>query len=317
MTTLVTGVVGFIGSHLGALLLEGDEKVVVLDNFNDYYDPALKRANAERLSQHANATIIEGDICDEALVNELFQKHGITRVAHLAAMAGVRESVEQTPLYMQVNAIGTMNLLEAARRTDLEVFVFGSTGSVYGRSQQIPFREDDNADRPLASYPASKRSAELLAYSYHNLFKMNITVLRFFNVYGPAGRPDMMPLRILHAIHDGTSLPIFNDGDIHRDWTYISDTVDGVASALTRPMGYEIINLGLGQPVSLNAFIDVIESLTGKKLNRTPTPTPSSDPPITYCDNTKARELLGYAPHIPVEEGLRNTWEWFRKTFDV
>lgn len=314
MSTLVTGGAGFIGSHVASRLQEQGDQVVVLDNFNDYYDPHLKRLNAERLTRQG-CTVIEGDIRDEMLVRNLFEEHRFNRVAHLAAMAGVRASMDQVPLYMAVNVTGTMNLLEAARSVKTDLFVFASTSSVYGETQRLPFVEEDNADRPLAAYPASKRSAEILGHSYFHLFKMNFTALRFFNVYGPAGRPDMMPLRLMHAVTKGESIQVFNDGDIHRDWTFIEDTVSGVLAALERPLGYEIINLGLGQPVSLNEFIETIETLAGKPLQRTVVPRPASDPPITFCNNEKAQRLLDFAPSIPVKEGLARTWAWFCETF--
>lgn len=312
MAILVTGGAGFIGSHLCRALLDRGETVVAIDNFNNYYDPAIKRANAARLADHPAFTIIEGDIRDTLTVNALFETHDIRRVAHLAAMAGVRESVKQTALYMEVNLTASMNLMEAASRGDVDVFVQASTSSVYGETQRLPFREDDAADRPLAAYPASKRAAEILAHTYHHLHGMNMTVLRFFNVYGPAGRPDMMPMRVMNAVLDGTVIPIFNGGDIHRDWTYIDDTVRGVMAALDRPLGYEVINLGVGAPISLREFIDVIEELSGRQLNTRDVPTPPSDPPITFCDNTRARDLLDFAPQTKVHDGLSKTWDWFR-----
>ncbi len=312
MTTLITGGAGFIGSHVAEALLKRGERVVVLDNFNDYYDPAIKRSNAERLSHYDSCIIVEGDIRDAALVDRLFSEHGVTHVAHLAAMAGVRESVNQTRLYLDVNVTGTMNLLEAAKAARIEQFVLASTSSVYGRTNQLPFVETDSADRPLAAYPASKRAAELLAHTYHNLVGMQVTCLRFFNVYGPAGRPDMMPWRLLEATQNGEEIKLFNGGDIRRDWTYIADTVQGVIAALDKPLGYEVINLGCGAPISLIDFVELIEAYTGKSINTVSVPTPPSDPPITYCDNSKARELLGFAPSVSVREGLRRTWEWYR-----
>lgn len=317
MTTLITGGAGFIGSHLARQLLAQGERVLVLDNFNDYYDPALKRANAAQIAENPNAVIIEGDIRNAELMLELFQKHGVKRVAHLAAMAGVRASPEQAPLYMAVNVIGSMNLMEAARKTGVEMFVLASTSSVYGATERLPFTEDDSADRPLAPYPASKRSAEILAHTYTHLFGLNITVLRFFNVYGPWGRPDMMPLRLMHAIPKGDPITVFNNGNIQRDWTYIDDTIEGVCAALARPMGYEVINLGVGHPISLNEFIEAIEKLAGKAAVRLHQPTPPSDPPITYCNNEKARRLLGFAPHTSVYDGLAQTWAWFKRTFEI
>lgn len=312
MTYLVTGGAGFIGSHIAEALLQRGDRAIVLDNFNDYYDPAIKRSNAERLSHYDNCNIIVGDIRDAALVDRLFSEQGLTHVAHMAAMAGVRESVNQTRLYLDVNVTGTMNLLEAAKAADIEQFVLASTSSVYGRTNRLPFVETDNADRPLASYPASKRAAELLAHTYHNLAGMNLTCLRFFNVYGPAGRPDMMPWRLMEATQTGEQIKLFNGGDIRRDWTYIADTVKGVLAALDKPLGYEVINLGCGAPISLIDFVEIIEGYAAKSINTVSIRTPPSDPPITYCDNSKARDLLGFAPKVSVREGLGRTWEWYR-----
>jgi UDP-glucuronate 4-epimerase len=313
MAILVTGGAGFIGSHLADALLARGDTVVAIDNFNDYYDPAIKRANARRLSAYPNFTMVEADIRDRAAVDALFDAHDIRGVAHLAAMAGVRESVRQPHLYVEVNLNGTLNLLDAAQRHGTAVFVQASTSSVYGETKQLPFVETDSADRPLAAYPASKRAAELLGHTFYHLHGLNVTVLRFFNVYGPAGRPDMMPLRVMNAVLDGTEIPIFNGGDIYRDWTYVDDTVAGVMAALDKPLGYEVMNLGCGAPISLREFIDVIEAQAGRKLNTRDVPTPPSDPPITFCDNTKIRTLLGFNPHTPVREGLVKTWEWFRQ----
>ncbi len=311
MTYLITGGAGFIGSHVAAALLARGGRVVVIDNFNDYYDPALKRQNAARLSNYDNCLMVEGDIRDAELIKRLFAEQGITNIAHLAAMAGVRASVKQPGLYLDVNLTGTLNLLEAAKSAGVDRFVLASTSSVYGKTKTLPFVETDTADRPLAAYPASKRAAEMLAYSYHNLAGMNVTCLRFFNVYGPAGRPDMMPWRLLEAAQTGAQIKLFNSGDIHRDWTYIDDTVAGVLAALDKPLGYEIINLGCGAPISLTDFVELIEAYSGKRINTISVPTPLSDPPITYCDNGKARDLLGFAPSVDIRAGLRQTWEWY------
>ena len=314
MTTLVTGGAGFIGSHVAAQLLARGERVVVLDNLNDYYDPRLKRANLDRLARSDLLTTVEGDIRDRALVDRVVGESAIRRIVHLAAMAGVRSSVEQAELYMEVNTMGTVHVLEAARRHGVEMLVLGSTSSVYGKTTRLPFTEDDAADRPLAPYPASKRAAEIVAYGHHHLFGLPVTVLRFFNVYGPAGRPDMMPLRLMRAATTGQAVPVFEGGDLQRDWTYIDDTVAGVIAALERPMGYEVINLGVGEPVSLNEFIETIEELAGRVIKRIDRPTPASDPPTTYCNNEKARRLLDFAPAVSVREGLARTWEWFATT---
>lgn len=314
MTTLVTGGAGFIGSHLARRLLAQGDSVVVLDNFNDAYDPALKRTNAAALAQHPNAVIIEGDIRDKTLVNTLFKDRKFSRVAHLAALGNVRASIGNAPLYTDVNLIGTINLLEAARENNLELFILASTSSVYGETKMLPFVETDTADRPLAPYPASKRMAEILAHTYFNLHKLNVTILRFFNVYGPSGRPDMMPMRLMQAVTRGEPITVFN-GSLQRDWTFVDDTIDGIIAALETPLGYEILNLGVGHPISLNAFIETIETLAGTQVIRQNVETPRSEPPITYCNNDKARRLLGFNPQVTVQDGLAVTWDWFCRTF--
>ena len=310
MATIITGGAGFIGSHVAQRLLEAGEQVVVLDNFNDYYDPQLKRANAKRL-QVQGAVIHDTDVRDLDTLQQIFHDHAITHVIHLAAMAGVRASVTQTPLYVAVNYVGTMNVLEVAQEHAVEQVVLASTSSVYGQTKTVPFIEADAADHPLASYPASKRGAEILAHTYHHLQGMNINILRFFNVYGPAGRPDMMPLRLMQAAIDGSTIPIFNNGEIHRDWTYIDDITDGILAANQTPLAYAVMNLGYGSPISLNEFISIIEEYSGRTIITQAVPTPPSDPPITYCDNTRARQLLGFNPQVNIQEGLRRTWDWF------
>ena len=312
MTTLITGGAGFIGSQLAAALLQRGDSLILLDNFNDYYDPRLKRANAERLAANSNATLIEGDVRDRALIDTIMAEHSVTHIAHMAAMAGVRNSVEEAALYFDVNVTGSLNLMEAARRHGVQQFVQASTSSVYGATTRIPFVEDDAADRPLAPYPASKRAAEIMAHSYHHLFGLNVTCLRFFNVYGPNGRPDMMPVKVIRAIQEDQPVTLFDAGRLSRDWTYIDDIVAGVVAALDRPLGYEVINLGCGAPLSMTDFVDYFEKLSGKTVERINVPAPASEPQITYCDNSRARLLLGFDPKVSVREGLERTWNWYR-----
>lgn len=310
MTTLVTGGAGFIGSHLARRLTALGQPVVILDNFNTYYDPTLKRANVADLND--KVVIIEGDIRDEGLINRLFAEYGIKKVAHLAAMAGVRYSTEAARLYADVNTMGSVTLMDAARKHSVEMFVQASTSSVYGQTTRIPFVEDDPADWPLAPYSASKRAAEIFAHSFHHLFGLNVTVLRFFNVYGPHGRPDMMPLKVIEAMVNDRPITVYDGGDLQRDWTYIDDTVNGIVAALERPLGYQIINLGRGEPVSLNTFIQIYEELIGKAAIIQQVPTPLTEHRVSFCDNTRARELLNFAPCISIADGLAQTWNWYR-----
>jgi UDP-glucuronate 4-epimerase len=313
---LVTGAAGFIGSHTAQALLGRCECVVGLDNLNDYYDPARKVANLDRIRAGLGAgqrfEFVEGDIRDEAAVKQLFKRQGFAAVVHLAAMAGVRVSIERPQLYYDVNVMGTLNLLNAARDTAVGNVVLASTSSVYGRTNRIPFVESDFCDRPLSPYAASKRATELQGFTYHHLFGLNVTALRFFTVYGPSGRPDMMAYKVLSNIFDGAEVPIFNGGKMHRDWTYIDDIVSGVVAAAERPLGFEVINLGRGEPVLLSDFVRLIEEATGKRARLTPEPMPDADVPYTFADSSKAREMLGYAPRVGVAEGVANLWSWYR-----
>lgn len=313
MAVLITGGAGFIGSRLATYLMSQGEQVIVFDNFNAYYDPGIKRQNVAALGDQV--VIVEGDVRDRAAVDALFKTYPIRRVAHLAGMSNVRYSMDQGTLYSDVNTTGSVNMMDAARLNHVEGFVLASTSSVYGSTTRIPFVEDDAAATPLAPYPASKRAAEIFAHTYHHMYGLNVNVLRFFNVYGPNGRPDMMPIKVLKAIYYGTPIQVFSGGELKRDWTYIDDVVQGVTSALQRPMGYQIINMGFGAPITLNAFIHIYEQLIGKQAIIEDAPTPPSEPLITYCDNNRARALLGFAPSTPIEQGLANTWAWYQRQF--
>ena len=327
-TLLVTGAAGFIGSHTVQALVARGDRVVGLDNLNDYYDPARKRANLEEvrqaLSQSGSGealTFIHGDIRNRQTVEEIFSSHEIDGIVHLAAMAGVRVSIENPHLYCDVNINGTLNLLDAAvgrmgnrtRRASFPTFVFASTSSVYGNTETIPFQENDPCSRPLAPYAASKKAGELLGYSYHHVYGLPFTALRFFTVYGPRGRPDMMAYKVLDNIFYGHDVPLYNSGDMHRDWTFVNDIVHGVVSAVDRPLGYEVLNLGRGEPVALADFVRVIEECVGQRARVVSAPMPQADIVSTCADISKARELLGYAPQISVREGVALFWAWYQK----
>lgn len=314
---LLTGAAGFIGSNTASALLRRGDTVVGVDNLNDYYDPARKEANLEEIRASApdpeKFIFHRADIRDEGAMNSLFAEHGFDAVIHLAALAGVRASIEDPKLYLDVNLGGTLSLLEAANRHGQPLFVFASTSSVYGQTKVIPFVETDPADRPLAPYPASKRAAELLGHSYFHLFGQNFTALRFFTVYGRRGRPDMMAYKVLDNIFQGAEVPLYNNGQMYRDWTYVDDIVDGVIAAADRPLGYEIINLGRGQPTLLADFVGLIEEMAGKRSSLANRPMPAADIEYTYADIDRAKELLGYAPKVTVEQGVQGFWDWYRE----
>jgi len=240
------------------------------------------------------------------------QQHRPDTVAHLAGMAAVRYSIEHPLIYGEANVQGSLNLLDAARMIGKPNCVLASTGSVYGSTTPVPFKEDAPADRPLAPYPASKRAMELMAHSHHHLFGLPVTVVRFFNVYGPHGRPDMMPWQWSVSIGRGEQIILFNGGHMKRDWTYVDDIVAGFIGALDRPLGYEIMNLGCSCPVENLEFVRIIENLVGKKAVIIDKPAPPSEPIVTYADVSKARRLIGYEPKVNVDEGLRRFIEWMR-----
>ncbi len=314
MSILITGGAGFIGSRLALALRARGERIVLLDNFDPYYDPRIKRANIAAFDGDLGVSLVEGDVRDAALVGQVMEAHGVQGIAHLAALAGVRASMDDGPRYVDVNVNGSVTMLEAARRHNIRIFIQASTSSVYGQAARVPFVESDAADHPLAPYPATKRAAEIISHSYHHLFGLNVTCLRFFNVYGPQGRPDMMPMRVMRAVLDGQAIPLFDGGSLRRDWTYIDDIVAGLITALDRPLGYQVINLGCGAPLPMTDFVDIIEELSGKTAIRVNVPTPLSEPSITYCDNSLARQLLDFAPATNIQDGLAHTWEWLTCT---
>jgi UDP-glucuronate 4-epimerase len=315
-TFLVTGAAGFIGSHTAIRLLERGDHVVGLDNVNDYYDPSRKRANLEEVRRVAQSSgkfsFVEDDIRNRPMVVDLFAKHGFNGVCHLAAMAGVRISVEDPWLYYETNLTGTLNLLDAAHKHNSPNFVLASTSSAYGNTKLVPFIETDTADRPLAPYPASKRAAEMLGHSYHHIQGIDFTALRFFTVYGPRGRPDMMAYKIFDAIRTGESMPLFNGGNMYRDWTFVDDIVSGVVAAVDTRLGYEVINIGRGEPVLLADFVKSLEALAGKKAPLVSEPMMKADVAYTYANIDKAKALLGYTPTVSVDEGVRRFYEWYK-----
>lgn len=317
-TVLLTGAAGFIGSHTAVALLRRGDRVVGLDNFNDYYDPARKRENVREIQEEcpgADFVLKDGDIRDRALLRELFEKEKFDAVVHLAAMAGVRASELAPHLYFDVNLTGTLNLLELSAEFGKPNFVFASTSSAYGNSSPSPFVETASADRPLAPYPASKRAAELLGHSYHHLHGLDFTALRFFTVYGPRGRPDMMAFKVMKSMLTGDVIPLYDAGRLKRDWTFVDDIVRGVVAAVDRRLGYEIVNLGRGEPLLVSDFMAALEACAGRRANTVDTPMPKADVEATCADIGKAQRLLGYQPRVSVPEGVRLTYEWFTRAF--
>ncbi len=325
-TILVTGAAGFIGSHAVEQLVKRGDRVIGLDNLNDYYDPARKEANLKEVTGLALAKqwtgsfeFLKGDIRDRQLVADLFSDHQFDAIIHLAAMAGVRVSIDDPGLYYDVNVMGTLALLDAAvgrigkqKTGKSPTFIFASTSSVYGNTQTVPFVPDDMCDRPLAPYAASKRASEMLGYTYHHLHGLDCTVFRFFTVYGPRGRPDMMAYKVLDNIFTGCDVPLYNNGNMYRDWTYVEDIVSGLVAAVDRPLGYEILNLGRGEPVLLSDFVKGIEHLAEGTANLTSTPMMDADIAYTFADISKTRELLQYDPQVSVPEGVSRFWQWYQ-----
>ena len=306
---LVTGGAGFIGSHTTERLLARGDEVVVLDNFNDAYDPAIKRANAAALQ---GARIVTGDIRDRELVRKLFADGRFDAVVHLAAMAGVRPSLLDPLHYEDVNMRGTMTLLEEARARRGLRFVFASSSSVYGARDKMPFSEADDIPHPVSPYAATKRAGELMCYTYHHLFGVPISCLRFFTVYGPRQRPEMAIAKFTRSILDGEPIPFFGDGSTRRDYTYVDDIVDGVLAALDRCSGYDIYNLGESATTSLSELVDALSKAIGKPAILDRQPNQPGDVPLTCADVSKARARLGYEPRTPVADGLARYVAWYR-----
>jgi len=313
---LVTGGAGFIGSHLVERLLARGDRVVVLDNFDSYYDPAIKRRNlssATGAGRGVSCEIVEGDIRDAGALDALFSKEAPEAVVHLAARAGVRPSIEDPILYEDVNVRGTANLLEACRRHGVRKFIFGSSSSVYGDSTEVPFSETARVDKPVSPYAATKVAGELQCYTYHHLFGLDVFCLRFFTVYGPRQRPEMAIHKFTRLVMRGEPLPRFGDGRTERDYTYIDDILDGLLKAIDRVSGFGIFNLGESKRISLSSLIALIEKEVGAKAVVEALPDQPGDVKMTCADITLARERLGYDPKVPIEEGVGRFVAWLRR----
>jgi len=312
---LITGGAGFIGSHLvERLLTEGDWRITVVDDFNDFYDPSIKRSNIEPNISNSHFKLIEADIRDFFSLEEVFNEGKFDCVVHLAARAGVRPSLTETRLYVETNINGTTNLLELARQHGVKQFVFGSSSSVYGENKKVPFSEDDPIFNPISPYAATKAAGELLCHTYSHLYGMRIVCLRFFTVYGARQRPDLAIHKFAKLINAGKPIPVFGDGTTRRDYTYVDDIISGVRAAIDyNQSNYEVINLGESRTVELRELISLLEKVLGKRANIERQPTQPGDVPQTFADIAKARRLLGYDPQTQIEDGISLFIDWFRK----
>lgn len=310
---LVTGGAGFIGSHLVDRLLADGHAVTTVDDFNDFYDPGIKRKNIEKHLVHPHYVLCEGDIRDRGFLEAVFERGAFDAVIHLAARAGVRPSLEAPVLYQEVNVAGTQNVFECCRNYNVKKCIFASSSSVYGINSKIPFSEEDNIMQPISPYAATKAAGELMAHVYSHLFGLQIICLRFFTVYGPRQRPDLAIHKFTKLIAEGKQIPVFGDGQTQRDYTFIDDIVTGILGALAyERTRFEIVNLGNSQTVPLYTLIKVIEEALGKKAEIAWLPPQPGDVPITYADTAKARRLFGFAPNTPIAEGIGKFVTWYR-----
>lgn len=314
MNFLVTGGAGFIGSHVCERLLKGGHSVWAFDELNSFYDPQIKRRNIREIQALAKPfEFVQGELNDPAALDELFGSVKFDQVIHLAARAGVRPSLEEPALYQRVNVEGTVNVLEAARRTGVKKITIASSSSVYGVNSKVPFAESDPIFAAISPYAASKLACEALGHVYHHIYKMDVAMLRFFTVYGPRQRPDLAIHKFAQLISAGKPIPVFGDGSTARDYTYVSDTVDGVMACTQKEFGFEIFNLGESQTVTLSRLIEVLENALGKKAIIDRKSSQPGDVPITFADISKSRAKLGYNPHIKIEEGISLFVDWFRR----
>tara|TARA_R110002096_G_scaffold292704_9_gene487163 strand:- start:1789 stop:2760 length:972 start_codon:yes stop_codon:yes gene_type:complete len=314
-TVLVTGSAGFIGNRVVQLLLEEGVQVIGVDNLNDAYDSRLKDHRQEVLAGKEGFQFYEADLANLDEITPVFEKHSFDVVFNLAARAGVRYSIENPHVYLQSNAQGALNILELMHQHDCPKLVLASTSSLYA-GQPMPFHEGLPVEKPLSPYAASKKAAEVLAYTYHHIYQIDVTIARYFTVFGPAGRPDMAPFRFIKWIHEGTPITVFGDGTQTRDFTYVDDIARGTILA-AKPMGYEVINLGGGKrPIALLDFIRMIEDRLGKKAEIQWQEMSATEMIDTSADIRKAKEVLGWEPQVDLDEGLDRTIEWYLQNLD-
>jgi UDP-glucuronate 4-epimerase len=311
-TILVTGGAGFIGSHLCERLIARSNRVVCVDNFDLFYSPEVKRKNIENVLKDNHFQLEECDIRNKDNLKKIFDIHRIDSIIHMAARAGVRPSISEPLIYQDVNIRGTLNLLELSKEYNIKNYIFASSSSVYGDCIHVPFKEDNALAHPISPYAASKQAGELFCYTYHHLYHIPITCLRFFTVYGPRQRPDMAIHKFTRLIDMGEEIQIYSDGSSKRDYTYISDVIDGIVSALDNQFGFEIINLGNSKTIALKELVSLIENNLGKKAKTREIPAQPGDVFITYADISKAKSLLNYNPKVNINEGIRSFVQWYR-----
>ncbi len=315
MHILVTGGAGFIGSHLVDKLLGLGHRVSVIDNFDPFYNPQIKENNLLQALDYSTFTLHRADILDTDKMRKIFETSDFELIYHIAAKAGVRPSIEDPKGYYRVNLEGTLNLLEQCRNYSIGKFILASTSSIYGNNKKVPFAESDPVDNPISPYAASKKAAELLCHSYYHLYGINIFALRFFTVYGPRQRPDLAIHKFFKLIDQDQPIPLYGDGYTSRDYTYIDDILQGLINCIDRISGYEIINLGESQTITLNELVGEIEKTIGKKANREPLPMQPGDVKRTFADIGKARRLLNYDPKTPLQNGLEYFYRWFQEFY--
>ena len=311
-TVLVTGAAGFIGSHAAERLMAGGYRVIGVDNFSDFYDRSWKEMNLKSIKGD-KIDVEEIDITNGKEISKLVRLVRPWGILHLAAMAGVRPSIEDPAYYARVNVEGTTHLLQAAVKNNVEKFAFASSSSVYGNSPKVPFSEEDPVEEPISPYAATKRAGELICYTFHHLYKLPIASLRFFTVYGPRQRPDLAIHKFTRLISEGKPVPFFGDGSTSRDYTYVEDTVSGIVASLEKIERYRVYNLGGSSPISLNTLIEELEKAIGKKANLDKKPAQPGDVERTYADLTRSTAEIGYSPKISIGEGLKRFVAWFNE----
>ncbi|GIX17737.1 MAG: NAD-dependent epimerase [Rhodothalassiaceae bacterium] len=332
---LVTGAAGFIGMHVAERLLAAGHRVLGIDNLNDYYDPALKEARLARLKPHDGFTFLRCDVADRPAMSRLFSAYPITHVVHLAAQAGVRYSLENPHAYVDANLVGFVNILEGCRHHGVRHLVYASSSSVYGGNTRMPFSEGDNIDHPISLYAATKKANELMAHTYSHLYGLPTTGLRFFTVYGPWGRPDMALFIFTKAILEGRPIPLYNEGRMQRDFTYIDDVAEAVVRCVFKPATpdpafdsadpdpatssapWRVFNIGNHTPVTLERFVALIEEATGRRAERRLEPMQPGDVPATFADVARLKDWIGFEPSTPIEEGIPRFVAWYREFYGV